>query len=126
MPEGIRPICRKKRSLSLWAFCRYTLKLSEDDFANLSFAELDALIDEHKRSERIADRRLGQIAQILANANRDPKRNPSPYGLDDFIVYPMPDKQESQEQYAAALKAAFTAWAKSHNEKLAKQTPANG
>ena len=45
--------------------------------------------------ERRADLRAGVVASTIANVNRDPKKRPSAYVPDDFVVYREP--QEPRE-----------------------------
>jgi hypothetical protein len=56
-----------------------------------------------------ADRHAALIATILANVNRDPKRTPTPFALDDFDLYKPPPPVKTREQEEAEFRAAF--WA---------------
>lgn len=52
-----------------------------------------------------ADIRSGLIAQILANVNRDPKKHPSPYRIEQFLAVPQPKKATRWQVMKSALKA---------------------
>ena len=62
-------------------------------------------------SERRADVRCGIIAQILAETNRDRKRRPMPYRLDEFMAV-LPAKTEKKSMPWKAMKAMLKAVSK--------------
>lgn len=39
--------------------------------------------------DRRGDWNLAQIAQLVANVNRDSKRRPEPFRLDEFVLFPL-------------------------------------
>lgn len=64
------------------------------------------------------DQRAALIAMHIANANRDIKKHPAPFKLEDFMLY-RPDRAEaeqSEEEKALALErkivSAFGRWIK--------------
>ena len=52
-------------------------------------------------SERRADIRAAIIAQILAEINRDRKRRPRPYRLDEFMAVPPPEQKKKAMPWQA-------------------------
>jgi hypothetical protein len=59
--------------------------------------------------EKRADMRMGIVASLVANINRDPKRKPAPFKPADFIPKIKEDTARMQE---AELKAALTRMSK--------------
>lgn len=58
--------------------------------------------------ERRADVRAAMIASVIANANRDPKRKPSPFTIDDFMPFKEADNgDEEPNDEDVAAKAMF-------------------
>jgi hypothetical protein len=57
----------------------------------LSFGNLEGF------GEKRADMRMGIVASLVANVNRDPKRKPSPFKPTDFIPKLKEDEARQQE-----------------------------
>lgn len=59
-----------------------------------------------------ADVRSAQIAMILANTNRDPKKRPEPYKLVDFMPFNKSSAEEApaEKQVGAKTDPALIAW----------------
>jgi len=98
----------------MWVCGRYDLKLSEEEFWELTPAQYDILAKRHFKTLRTtneqSDFRAAQICCILANINRDPKKKPTPYKVQDFMPkYKSVKKQTPEQQFelVKVLNAAF-------------------
>ena len=69
----------------MWSFGLYNLGLSDYQLWQLTLKEYGLLVDRYTEKEEIADRRIGRILAMIANANRDPKKG-KPYTEEDFIA----------------------------------------
>lgn len=67
----------------------------------MAYAELEPFGEER------ADFRIAQNTMVLANANRDPKKRPRPYTIEDFM--PFKDEAEKPEQSQAEIAAKAAA-----------------
>jgi len=83
---------------------RYDLKLSENDFWDLTLKDLVALIDRYKSNEEWLNYRTALISAIVANTARDPKRKPAPYTPDDFMPTGRKPKTQTPEQMFEQVK----------------------
>jgi len=103
-------------------FGRYDVGLSEEEFWELTPAQYDLLakrhIDHEKGKIRLEEAKLERsdyqaalICCVLANINRDKKKKPTPYKVDDFMpkVVEEKKKQTPEEQFTIVkmLNAAF-------------------
>jgi len=100
----VRPfISKPSDELKSWAFARVTLGLSEDDYLDLSVAELNALIDRWKYDQSLLDLRTGLICAVTANCYRDEKKKSEPFTPMDFglpfLVVPEPVKSKAEIAY---------------------------
>jgi len=77
----------------LWSFARWNLGLSEDEFLDLTMAQYNALGKRYAEREEWLDYRTGLICSVLANINRDPKKQKA-FKPQDF----MPQRKESKKQ----------------------------
>lgn len=59
------------------------------------------------------DQRAGTVAAVIANVNRDTKRRPEPFGIDDF--FPPLREPESPEEAQERRIAQLKAWAIGRN-----------
>lgn len=67
------------------------------------------------------DRRAGEVAAIIYNVNRDPKKTKA-VAWDDF--FPRPGtKKESGEMSDDQRYQLFRAWVHVHNERIVRQQP---
>ena len=53
----------------------------------MTLHELDLLVVAHRRKEERADRRASMTGWILANVNRDEKRKPEPFSLEEIVSW---------------------------------------
>ena len=67
---------------------------------------MHALRTAHEAAERRIDARFALVCAVLANVNRDPKRSPQPYAVEDF----MPGQRPQTRQEFDARLANFTTW----------------
>jgi hypothetical protein len=103
-------------------FGRYDLRLSEQEFWVLTPGQFDLLAKRHieqRKSEiyleqtkiKRSDQQAALICCVLANINRDKKKKPTPYKVDDFMPVEIgkKKKQTAQEQFQIVkmLNAAF-------------------
>lgn len=58
------------------------------------------------------DYHAAQVATMLANVNRDPKRRIGPYRLSEFLLFRERDEETEEAELAARLRAAFPDTAK--------------
>ena len=61
--------------LDWWAFGRYNLGLSEDEFWSLTLAQFDALTKRYNYEQEWLDYRAALICAVIANVNRNPKKH---------------------------------------------------
>lgn len=78
--------------LKLWAIGRYDLRLSEEEFWDLSWEQLEALIERHSNSVEREDYHAALICAVLANIHR--AKSTSVFKPSDF----MPKTKEEQKQ----------------------------
>ncbi len=58
--------------------------------------------------ERRADLRIAQLCALIANVNRDRKRRPKPFSIEDFLLFREPVEREVRHD-AKGLRAALSA-----------------
>ena len=99
----------------MWVFGRGELKLSEEEFWNMTPGQYDLLARWHLKREEAKEERLDYraalICSVIANVNRDSKKKSKPFQPQDF----MPKKQvvkkrqtpEDMLEVVKALNAAF-------------------
>jgi hypothetical protein len=68
----------------LWALCLYDLRLSEEQFLQLTLKELDALCKRKKLVDKKSEVLLAQIACMYHNVHRD--ENESAKEIEDFMI----------------------------------------
>lgn len=78
----------------MWAYGVYDLKLSSEDFWNLTPAQLSVLSYQHREKLRREDWRVGIVASILVNINK--KKGARSSQPEDFMPDPYPKKQDKQ------------------------------
>lgn len=61
-----------------------------------------------------ADQRAGVLAALIANVNRDSKRKPEPFTIEDFFPSE-PPREETPEEATERLEAQLKAWAAGRN-----------
>jgi len=94
--------------IDLWAVGRYDLRLSEDDFWNLSIKEFKALSDRHSNEQDWLNYRGALICATMVNMWRDPKKTKA-YKPQDF----MPKREakvQTPEQMLATVKLLNSAY----------------
>ncbi len=84
--------------LSLWAFARYDLRLSDAEFWDLSFEQFNALAERYIQDQENQDLRAALICSLLANINRDTKKRRTPFEVKDFMPQRRPLKPKTDEQ----------------------------
>jgi len=67
--------------------------LPDKEIGLLTMREVHALAERYNNEQESLNKRTALICAVLANINRDPKRNPTPFTVDDF----MPTKQEKEQ-----------------------------
>ena len=72
----------------------FDLGLSERDYNRMSLRTFIKILERKNLDEQRQDYRFAQIACILANANRDPKKKRKPYKVQDFMI----TKQQKQKR----------------------------
>lgn len=60
----------------MWAFARYDLRLSDDEFGGLSYAQLEVLVDRYKEDQRRQFLHSGIVASAIINMLRAPDSKP--------------------------------------------------
>ncbi len=94
--------------LELWAVARYDLRLSEDDFWNMSIDEFQALLRHHNLELERQDYHAALICWTLANIFRSDKSRS--YKVSDFMPgKPKQKRKQSTEEMVEILKG-FTAF----------------
>lgn len=76
--------------------------MSEDEFWGLTLRELNALLHRRRAALRRAEFYPAQIAAILANAHRDPKR--PPLHVEDFMLDAPARPQQTPEDHKRIAK----------------------
>lgn len=84
--------------LDLWAFGRYDLRLSEDEFWDLTFDQFNALVERYIQEQENQDLRMAMICSLLANIYRNTKKRQRPYEPKEFMPQRRPKKQKTVEQ----------------------------
>lgn len=51
---------------------------------------------------------FAMVAAMIANANRDPKKRPQPFEIEDFMLF-KPKRELSQDEIAAKIAVTFGA-----------------
>lgn len=86
----------------------YDLGLASDAFWRLTPRRFAALCRRRRDEVRRADQRAALVACLIANANRDRKRRPKAFTVEDFM--PGEDRSaQSPEQQATILRFAARA-----------------
>lgn len=67
-----------------------------------------------------ADVRTAQLAAILANTNRDPKKRASPYEIKDFMLFEKLAKPKKAKTEDAVIQPETIAWLFAMGRKNAK------
>jgi hypothetical protein len=91
----------------LEALGRVELGLSESDFWQLTLRQFAAMMARVWERERRADLRIGILASLIANANRDPKKRQQPFTAFDFfpqLHVPTSPAQHSEELAKKAVR----------------------
>lgn len=81
--------------LTLWAFCRYDLGLSEHDIESLSLSEITALIKRYEVHQEVLDARTALICTVIANCHRGKHRA---FKVSDYMPK-KPKKQTKAEMF---------------------------
>lgn len=84
---------RKKAILGRWAFFRFEVGLTDDEFWGATDEELEALQKCWFDKERREDARVARHLAFHANLNRDRKKKTTPYTERDFL----PRTEEERE-----------------------------
>ena len=92
----------------MWAFGRYDLNLSEDDFWNLSIKEYKSLSIRHSANQDWLNYRSALICAVMVNMWRDPKKS-KPCKPQDFMPK-HETKKQTPEQMLAAVKLLNSAY----------------
>lgn len=71
--------------------------------------------------EERADLRMGILAALIANVNRDPKKQPAPYEPDDFMPNFDGSSREKPQQTAKEIYSMFKNWALMSRKPTRKQ-----
>ena len=87
----------------IWSFGLINLRLSDYQLWQLTLKEFGLLVDRYLEQEEKADRRVGRICALLANINRDPKKQAKAYSEDDFIPRVKERKIQTAEEQKAIL-----------------------
>lgn len=95
--------------LSLWAFGRYDLRLSDDEFWDLTLDQFNALSEQYIQEQENQDLRTALICSLLANIHRDTKKRHKPYEPKDFMPQRRPKKQKTDDQMKNELTALTVA-----------------
>lgn len=95
--------------LELWAFARYDLGLSDEEFWDLSVEQFNALIERHITEQENRDLRAAQICCVLANIHRDTRKKPRPFEIKDFLPQRRPKKPKTEKQMENDLTAVAIA-----------------
>lgn len=85
----------------MWASACEDLRLSSEEFWNMTPREIDARYTAYmKRVQRECWTGTAQICAILAEINRDKKKRKKPYLVSDFIPGNKPKDDDKQDPYA--------------------------
>lgn len=84
--------------LELWSFGRYDLRLTDEEFWELSWDEFSALTERYLKEQESRDYRAALVCWILANAHRDTRKKPKPFEIKDFMPQRRPKKAKTEEQ----------------------------
>jgi hypothetical protein len=108
-PGESKPFIAGLSGIEWWAFCRYDLGLSEQESANLRWAEFQALETRWAERQKRDDYRAGIVAATLANIYL--KRGAAPFGPGDFFPsLKEPEPELTEEQQIESFKALMAGW----------------
>ena len=91
----------------MWAFGRYDLNLSEDDFWYLTLKEFNALSTRFKENQKWLNYRAAMICAVVANTVRNPKKKSRAWTPDDFM--PTKERRYMTDQQMFAQVQAINA-----------------
>jgi hypothetical protein len=74
------------------------MKLDNEFFWSLTPSEFSLLVDRHREAESMKDYRAGIIAVILAESNRDKKKQKNPFTVADFFPSLQQVKKEKKRK----------------------------
>lgn len=86
----------------MWAFGRFELRLSENAFWRLTFAQLDKLAEHYLNAEDMKNFRAGQICATIANVYRG--KGKRAYKPSDFIGRPQKRKKQTADEMLSTVK----------------------
>lgn len=69
----------------IWSYARYELRLSDDEFWSLTPLQFSLLSDRHEERRVLDLHGSAIVASVVANANRDAKKQPRPFTPADFL-----------------------------------------
>jgi hypothetical protein len=87
----------------LWSIGRFDLGLSEKEFWRLTLRKFDVLVKRFSVELERQDTRFAMICAAIYEQNRDKKKRPRPYGVDDFLKRGKKRSWESQLDHIRAI-----------------------
>ena len=82
------------------------------DFYRMTYKEVMAVVEAFKQNEKIADHRTARICWLIAETNRNSKKRPRPYKIEDFMPQSKKKEEQTPEQMLNVLKVMFGGRAK--------------
>jgi hypothetical protein len=86
--------------IELWAVARYDLRLSEKEFWDLSWDQLQALLKRYEQDLELQNYRTAMICATVLEPYRDRKKHKKPFTAQDF----MPKKDLTEDQMLNRMK----------------------
>ncbi|MDD4985864.1 MAG: hypothetical protein PHQ43_08750 [Dehalococcoidales bacterium] len=83
----------------MWAFGRYCLGQSEDEFWDLTLAQFVALSQQYREEQKRLDQRNAVLCMIMANTHSRKR-----FGVDDFMPHPVQRGRKTPEQMLETVK----------------------
>jgi len=81
-----------------------------DQFWSLTFFELASYSRSLVNKDKILWNHTSTVMSLIANANRDPKRKPTPYSPQDFNPYKDEDENSEQNEITEEQINSIASW----------------
>ena len=87
----------------MWAYCRFDLRLSDDEYNSYSLHQINALTERHKEQKKESEYLSAMICSVIANVNSSKGKS---YKPSDFM------RKEKKKQTVEEMLLIFQALAK--------------
>ena len=87
----------------MWAYCRFDLRLSDDEYNSYSLHQINALTERHKEQKKESEYLSAMICSVIANVNSSKGKS---YKPSDFM------RKEKKKQNVEEMLLIFQALAK--------------